>query len=37
MLRRIDPNRGFKPGQWVLAIGISAAVIAAALVLSGVL
>jgi hypothetical protein len=37
ILRRIDPNRGFKPGQWVLAIGISAAVIATALVLSGVL
>ncbi len=37
MLRRIDPNRGFKPGQWVLAIGLSAAVIATALVLSGVL
>jgi hypothetical protein len=35
MLRRIDPNRGFKPGQWVLAIGLSAAVIATALVLSG--
>ena len=37
MLRRIDPNKGARPGYWVLAITLSAAVIFTALVLTGTL
>ncbi|HEX7415252.1 MAG TPA: hypothetical protein VF411_14500 [Bacteroidia bacterium] len=37
ILRRIDPNRGAKPFHWMLVISLSAAVVATALVLSGIL
>gem|GEM_PF-6819979 len=37
MLRRIDPNKGARPGYWILAITISVTVIVVASALTGVL
>ncbi|MHB8260602.1 MAG: hypothetical protein ACYDCN_05500 [Bacteroidia bacterium] len=37
ILRRIDPNQAAKPFHWMLVIGISAAVVATTLILSGIL
>ena len=37
MIRRIDPNKGAKPGHWILVVTLSAAVIFTAMALTGTL